>query len=127
MSPKNLLFLLVTVGLCVAPFAHAQTLQVVGDSFANTAYPSVSSGSSVYLSAGGSSSTYLQFDLSSLPSGTNVANITKVNLILFVGPDWHRRNPPGRRGRRAMDRIGLRFYQCPRRGNRSYHHPCHPG
>ena len=72
------------LGLLVIPLLRGQTLQIVGDAHVNTAYPAVNFGSSVYLTVGGTSTSYLQFDLSSLPAGTNVANVTKVNLILFV-------------------------------------------
>ncbi len=63
---------------------NGQTLPVGGDSHVNSAYPALNFGGSVYLAVGGTSTGYLQFDLSTLPAGTNVANLTKVNLVLFV-------------------------------------------
>ncbi|HXJ44100.1 MAG TPA: DNRLRE domain-containing protein [Bryobacteraceae bacterium] len=61
-----------------------QTVPITGDAHVNTAFPALNFGSSVYLAAGGTSTAYLQFDLSTLPAGTNFANVAKVNLILFV-------------------------------------------
>jgi len=64
---------------------YGQTIPVTGDVHYDSGFPSVNFGNSSYLSVSGNSKAYIQFDLSSLPPGTNAAGITKVNLVLWVG------------------------------------------
>jgi Collagen triple helix repeat (20 copies) len=58
-----------------------QTLPAVGDAYVNTGLPAANFGNAAKLGVGGGNTTYLQFDLSSVPAGTNV---TSVSLILYV-------------------------------------------
>ena len=69
---------------CAAASLSAQTLPVVSDAHVNSAYSATNFGSSVYLAVGGTSSAYIQFDLTALPAGLTAANVAKVNLVLFV-------------------------------------------
>ena len=71
--------------LIYVPGLHGQTLPATGDVHYDSGFPSVNFGNSSYLSVSGNSKAYIQFDLSSLPPGTNAAGITKVNLVLWVG------------------------------------------
>ena len=62
----------------------AQTLSPSDDALVNTAFPTINFGSLPYLEAGDTSTTYIKFDLTSLPAGMAVTSISKVNLVLWV-------------------------------------------
>src|ERR1700733_2425930 len=64
---------------------YAQDLAVSADALVDSSYPAVNFGSANYLQTGGTTRTYLQFDLSSLPAGIAASPNAKVNLALWVG------------------------------------------
>src|ERR1700679_1515167 len=74
----------------LAPGAiSAQTLSPSDDAHISTTFPSVNFGSMTLLHAGatagdGPTQVFIRFSLDSLPPGTNVTSISKVNLVLFV-------------------------------------------
>jgi len=63
----------------------ASELPVSGDAHVNSAFPAVNYGAVPYIQVGGTARGYLQFDLSSLPSGLLNTAISKVNLVFWVG------------------------------------------
>jgi len=73
----------VLAGLSVG-VAYATEGVVVGDTYVNSAHPSVNYGalSNLYVNSNGTA--LIQFDLSSLPSGTTAAQIAKATLKLYV-------------------------------------------
>ena len=64
---------------------YAQDLPASADALVDTLYPTVNFGAATYLEAGGTTTTYVRFDLSSLPAGILTSPSTKVNLVLWVG------------------------------------------
>src|ERR1700678_658533 len=62
----------------------AQSLSPSDDALVNTAFPTVNFGNLPYLEAGGTSRTYVRFDLSSLPAGFLLPAGSQVNLILWL-------------------------------------------
>src|SRR6202012_5069186 len=54
------------------------------DSYVNSAYPTTNYGALTNLYVGGSGTTFIQFDLSSLPSGTTSSQISMATLRVFV-------------------------------------------
>src|SRR5271167_1126898 len=72
------------LALLVATVAHAQ-LTPSGDSYTNTADPTTNYGAKTVLDVeSASQTTYIQFNLSSIPSGYTGADITKATLKLYV-------------------------------------------
>jgi hypothetical protein len=70
--------------LLVATVAHAQ-LTPSGDAYTNTADPTTNYGAKTLLDVeSASQTTYIQFNLSSIPSGYTGADITKATLKLYV-------------------------------------------
>jgi hypothetical protein len=70
--------------LLVATVAHAQ-LTPIGDAYTNTADPTTNYGAKTLLDVeSASQTTYIQFNLSSIPSGYTGADITKATLKLYV-------------------------------------------
>jgi hypothetical protein len=70
--------------LLVATVARAQ-LTPIGDSYTNTATPTTNYGAKTLLDVESASQTsYIQFNLSSIPSGYTGADITKATLKLYV-------------------------------------------
>ncbi len=63
---------------------YGDSLLVTGDAHVNSAFPSVNFGSAPYLEVGGTTRAYIQFNLSSLPTGLTPADVGQVNLILWV-------------------------------------------
>jgi hypothetical protein len=55
-----------------------------GDSYTNTASPNTNYGAKTTLDVESTQTTFIQFDLSSIPSGYTSADITKATLKLFV-------------------------------------------
>src|SRR6202041_1017333 len=71
--------------LLVAVTAVYGQLTPSGDSYTNTASPTTNYGAKTLLDVeSASQTTYIQFDLSSIPSGYTGANITKATLKLYV-------------------------------------------
>jgi hypothetical protein len=63
-----------------------ETLPATADAHYHSGFPDVNFGGSASLCVSAYSKTYIQFDLSSLPQGTNAAAGTgRVNLVLWVG------------------------------------------
>ncbi len=72
------------LALCWCTTAYSQ-ITPSGDAYTNTAFPTKNFGTSAVLDVeSGSQITYIQFDLSSLPSGYTGANISKATLKLYV-------------------------------------------
>jgi hypothetical protein len=67
-----------------AAAAHATDGVVVGDTYVNSAHPAVNYGglSNLYVNSNGT--TMIQFDLSSLPTGTTASQIGSATLKLYV-------------------------------------------
>jgi hypothetical protein len=61
---------------------------LIGDATLNSSAPAVNAGSLPTLNIGNGNTALLQFDLSPLPPGTTVAQISKAALLVFVT------NPP---------------------------------
>src|SRR6185312_9510813 len=66
--------------LCMPAFMRAG-IPVAADAYVDSGYSSVNFGSAPYLQIGGSTQTFLQFSLASLPSGFSAS---KANLVLWV-------------------------------------------
>ncbi len=74
--------LLIMLGCCTA--ASAQ-IKPSGDAYTNTATPTTTLGAKPLLDVeSGTQTTYIQFDLSSIPSGYTSASIAKATLKLYV-------------------------------------------
>src|SRR6476469_932669 len=72
-------------GVCLAPLsAWSADAILTGDTYVSSSSPSSAYGTLPFLNVGNGSSALVQFDLSSLPSGTTSASVTKANLILYV-------------------------------------------
>jgi len=69
--------------ILLAGTAYAQ-LTPSGDSYTNTAAPTTNYGAKTLLDVESSQTTFIQFDLSSIPSGYTSADITKASLKLYV-------------------------------------------
>ena len=67
-----------------ASAAYATDATVAGDAYVNSAHPSVNYGSLSNLHVNSNGTALLQFDLSSLPSGTIASQIGKATLKVFV-------------------------------------------
>jgi len=79
-----------------------------GDSYINTAAPTTNYGAKTTLDVESTQTTFIQFNLSSIPSGYTSADITKATLKLFVdgvtkraASTWITSTAPGR-SRRLM-------------------------
>ena len=70
--------LLTTAGL-------AQELPVSGDAHVNSLYPDVSFGALPFLQAGGTTRTFVKFDLSGLPPHLSPSDLSRASLVLWVG------------------------------------------
>lgn len=64
---------------------YAQDLSASGDAFVDTFYPNLNFGTANYLQTGGTTKTYVRFDLSSLPTALLSSPNARVNLSLWVG------------------------------------------
>jgi hypothetical protein len=64
--------------------ARAAQATLVADAHVNSAMPTVNSGAISNLDAGGGYTTFLQFDLSMLPSGTTASQVSRAVLRLYV-------------------------------------------
>ena len=73
--------LLSTVSLLTGAFGQ---LTPSGDAYTNTATPTTNFGSKTVLDIESTQTTYIQFDLSAIPSGYTSADITKASLKLYV-------------------------------------------
>jgi len=69
--------------LCSLTGAYAQ-LTPSGDAYTNTADPTTNYGASKLLDVESSQTTYIQFNLSSIPTGYTSSDITKATLKLYV-------------------------------------------
>lgn len=75
---------LVLLVLVLALSAYAQ-ITPIGDAYTTTATPTKNFGNSTLLDVqSGSQTTYIQFDLSSIPAGYTSSNIAKATLKLYV-------------------------------------------
>jgi hypothetical protein len=78
------LFAILLVALCGCIAASAQ-ITPSGDAYTNTATPTTNLGTKPFLDVESASQTsYIQFDLSSIPSGYTSASIAKATLRLYV-------------------------------------------
>ena len=69
--------------LCLLASARAQ-LTPSADAYTNTATPTTNYGAKTLLDVESSQTTYIQFDLSAIPTGYTGANVTKASLKLYV-------------------------------------------
>ncbi len=69
--------------LFVATVTYAQ-ITPSADAYTNTANPNTNYGANVLLDVASSQTTYIQFNLSSIPAGYTSADITKATLKLYV-------------------------------------------
>ena len=69
--------------LCLLTGAYAQ-ITPSGDAYTNTATPTTNYGAKTLLDVESSQTTYIQFNLSSIPSGYTSADITKATLKVYV-------------------------------------------
>jgi trimeric autotransporter adhesin len=82
-NSKMRLAVLLLSTLCLLASAYAQ-LTPLGDAYTNTADPATNYGAKTLLDVESSQTTYIQFNLSSIPSGYTGADITKATLKLYV-------------------------------------------
>jgi hypothetical protein len=75
-------FLLLAVAGCAQ--LRAADGALTADSYVSTAAPNSNFGVQTTLNAGGGSTAFVQFDLSSLPAGTTTASIASAQLIFYV-------------------------------------------
>jgi hypothetical protein len=80
---KTQLAVLLLSTACSLTGAYGQ-LTPSGDSYTNTADPTTNYGASKLLDVESSQTTYIQFNLSSIPAGYTSADITKATLKLYV-------------------------------------------
>jgi hypothetical protein len=69
--------------LCLLTGAYGQ-ITPSGDAYTNTAAPTTNYGAKTLLDVESSQTTYIQFNLSSIPSGYTSADVTKATLKLYV-------------------------------------------
>jgi hypothetical protein len=69
--------------LCLLTGAYGQ-ITPSGDAYTNTAAPTTNYGAKTLLDVESSQTTYIQFNLSSIPSGYTSADLTKATLKLYV-------------------------------------------
>src|ERR1700690_359396 len=69
--------------VCLVTGAHGQ-LTPSADSYTNTAATTANYGAKTLLAVESSQTSYIQFDLSGIPSGYTGANVTKASLKLYV-------------------------------------------
>jgi hypothetical protein len=85
---KRFGFVRLILCLCVFVFSvhEASALDAVlsGDAGVNSAHPGVNYGALSNLYVGNGNTTFLQFDLSSLPAGTTSAQVSQATLTVFV-------------------------------------------
>jgi hypothetical protein len=82
-TAKRQLISLLGVSLFFWSAAYGQ-ITPAGDSYTNIAAPTTNYGASKLLDVESSQTTYIQFDLSAIPSGYAGSNITKATLKLYV-------------------------------------------
>ena len=76
----RLVFALLMVAACLA-----QELPVSGDAHLNSLYPDVNFGTLPFLQTGGTTRAFLKFDLSKLPPIASPLDVSRANLVLWVG------------------------------------------
>ena len=84
---KNFLRQFAILGLAIGCGLSVSLAQIApqGDSYINTAAPTTNYGTSATLAVNGATETaYIQFNLSSIPSGYTGSNIEKATLKLYV-------------------------------------------
>jgi hypothetical protein len=83
-------FGLVRVALCLGVFffgiheASALNVTLSGDAHVNSTHASINYGTLSNLYVGNGSTTFLQFDLTTLPAGTTSAQVSRATLTVFV-------------------------------------------
>jgi hypothetical protein len=83
-------FGLVRLFLCLSVFfftiheASALNVTLSGDAHVNSAHASINYGTLSNLYVGSGSTTFLQFDLTTLPAGTTSAQVSRATLAVFV-------------------------------------------
>ena len=75
----------VAFALLLTAACLAQELPVSGDAHSNSQYPDVTFGALPFLQAGGTARTFLKFDLSNLPPDLSPSDLSRANLVLWVG------------------------------------------
>lgn len=80
---KSQLPILLLCAVCLLRSAYGQ-LTPSADAYTNTADPTTNYGAKTLLDVESSQTTYIQFNLSSVPPGYTSADITKATLKLYV-------------------------------------------
>jgi hypothetical protein len=75
----------IVFALLMAAACLAQKLPVSGDAHLNRLYPDVNFGVLPFLQTGGTARTFLNFDLSKLPPIPSSLDVSRANLVLWVG------------------------------------------
>ena len=75
----------VAFALLLSAACSAQELPVSGDAHTNSLYPDVIFGALPFLQTGGTSRTFLKFDLSEVPPTLSPLDVSKATLVLWVG------------------------------------------
>lgn len=83
-SLAALLLLALALPLLCPGFSFATQALLSDDAYTNSTRPTSKFGNSATLSIGGSTTTFIKFDLSTLPAGAVGTDIEKATLILFV-------------------------------------------
>ena len=63
----------------------AQELPVSGDAHVNNLYPDVNFGALPFLQTGGTTRTFVKFNLSGFPPGASPSDVSRASLVLWVG------------------------------------------
>ncbi len=63
----------------------AQELPVSGDAHVNSLYPDVNFGALPFLQTGGTTRTFVKFNLSGFPPGASPSDVSRASLVLWVG------------------------------------------
>jgi len=75
----------IAFALLMAAAGLAQELPVSGDAHVNSLYPDVNFGALPFLQTGGTTRTFVKFDLSGFPPGVSPSDLSKASLVLWVG------------------------------------------
>ena len=75
----------VVFALMMAATGLAQELPVSGDTHVNNLYPDVNFGALPFLQTGGTTRTFVRFDLSGIAPGLNPSDLSRASLVLWVG------------------------------------------
>ena len=101
MQLRRLAVLALASSLLLSTFSLAQSAPPSGDTYSYSAQPKQNNGSQILLVVQSGANSYIQFNLSTLPTG---ASVSKATLRLFVDAvskngEWAWYDSPGTQGR----------------------------